>query len=129
MAKVGVWEPKSSVRLDSGKLRNFVSLMADAGDSVAGLLTEEEIAGEAGLMKLDEGAWEVANNLTDEEIVALVRFFTLAEMQFTGWDGGKQSPVIYLVRILKERGTFTPDLRKWIKAHTDNRYLPYGSAL
>jgi hypothetical protein len=35
--------------------------------------------------------------------------------------------VIYLVRLLKQRGTFEPELRQWIKANTDNRYLPNGA--
>ena len=71
----------------------------------------------------------MATALSDEELIGLVRFFTLAEMQLPGWDGGKQSPVIYLVRILKQRGAFTPMLRQWVKANTDNRYLPNGALL
>jgi hypothetical protein len=55
--------------------------------------------------------------------------FTLAEMHFQGWEAGKQNPVVYLVRMLRARGEFSADLRKWIRANTDNRYLPYGSAL
>ena len=50
-------------------------------------------------------------------------------MQLPGWEAGKKNPVIYLVRILKDRDGFDPELRKWIKTNTDNRYLPYGSAL
>ena len=49
--------------------------------------------------------------------------------QLPGWDGGVRSPVIYLVKLMKERGLFTPELRKWIKKNTDNRYLPNGSVL
>jgi hypothetical protein len=37
--------------------------------------------------------------------------------------------VIPLVKMLKERGDFDADLRKWIKSNTKNRYLPYGSAI
>ena len=28
---------------------------------------------------------------------------------------------------VRRRDAFDDDLRRWIKAHTDNRYLPYGS--
>jgi len=128
--KVGVWEPRAALRLDAEKLGHLVTLMnAAEGDNVVGLLSEREIANEAGLMKLNEEDWQAAESLEDFEITTLIRFFTLAEMQYAGWDGGKQSPVIYLVRILRRRDNFPAELRKWIKAHTENRFLPYGSAL
>ena len=128
--KVGIWQPTGEVRLDAGKLRHFASLMSVVeGDDLTGIFSANELANEAALMTLDADAWNVANSLTDSEIIALVRFFTLAEMQFADWVGGKRSPVVYLVRILKRRDKFSPELRKWIKANTDNRYLPYGSVL
>ena len=127
---VGVWEPRGPVRLDTEKLHHLVHTMAEADpDDLAKSFSPEEIRNEAGLMQQSEDAWQVASSLEDADIETLIRFFTLAEMQFPGWEAGKHSPVIYLVRILKHRGSFTPALRKWIKANTDNRYLPYGSAL
>lgn len=129
MANVGVWEPKKPVQIDVDTLQRLVGVMAVAGDDVAGALSAEDIEIQAPLMQQSEDAWQAAQALGDGEIEALIRFFTLAEMQLPGWEGGKKSPVIYLVRIMKERGTFTGTLRRWIKAHTDNRYLPYGSVL
>ena len=128
--RINIWEPKRPVHLDAGKLRHLVAVMqrADPGN-LAAALSEEEIDAEAGLMKQPEAAWAVAGELGDADIEALIRFFTLAEMQLPGWEAGSKSPVIYLVRILKQRDSFTADLRKWIKANTDNRYLPYGSVL
>lgn len=127
---VDVWEPKRPVRLDAEKLRYLVGVMGSADPAVlAGALSEVEIRRDSALMKQSEDAWQAALDLTDVEIETLIRFFTLAEMQLPGWEGGKHSPVIYLVRILKNRGTFSAALRKWIKANTENRYLPYGSVL
>ena len=36
---------------------------------------------------------------------------------------------IYLVKILKGRSAFRPELRKWVKTNSDNRYLPHGAVL
>ena len=111
-------------------MRHYASVMATASpDALGAALSEDEVARDAALMKQEESAWQVADQLETDEIVALVRFFTLAEQQLPGWDGGKQSPVIPLVRILRARDAFPGELRKWIKANTDNRWLPYGSAL
>lgn len=83
----------------------------------------------AWLMTLPEEAWQKAEELDTDELTALVRFFTLAEMRFAGWQAGKTSPVIAFARLLRARGAFSKELRLWIKANSDNRYLPYGSVL
>ena len=74
-------------------------------------------------------AWEIARALDSESAISLVRLFTLVEDQVSGWEAGNKSPVIWLVKVLKERGDLEADLRKWIKSNTKNRYLPHGSAL
>lgn len=129
----GVWDPgkrKQSVAPDVARLRDFVRIMeATDSEQLDAALSAEEIEANAPLMRLETSAWQVAEELETAELEALIRFFTLAEMQLPGWDGGKNSPVIALVALLKRRDAFTPELRKWIKANTDNRYLPYGSAL
>ena len=133
---VGVWEPGKAVTVDLQLLQYFLEVMGDEdslGDDnaleLSKRLTPEEISRYKGVMKLPEETWAVAESLTDRQVEDLARFFTLAEVQFAGWDAGKRSPVIPLVRILKKRGSFRSELRRWIKSHTDNRYLPYGSAL
>ena len=127
---VGVWEPKRPLHIEAKKLRHYVAVMAAAdARNLAASLSADELEADAALMQQREESWDAASELGDDDIETLIRFFTLAEMQLSGWDGGKQSPVIYLVKILKDRGTFTPELRKWIKSNTDNRYLPYGSVL
>lgn len=132
---VGVWEPGKAVTVDLQLLQHFLDVVGEEdslGDDALDLserLTPAEISKYKGVMKLPEDTWAVAESLTDGQVEDLARFFTLAEVQFAGWDAGKQSPVISLVRILRKRGSFRRELRKWIKSHTDNRYLPYGSAL
>jgi len=130
---IGTWEPgnKQSVEpVEHDKLKELISLYRQADpERLADVLSPALIQSDAGLMKLDEASWQNCQVLTDDEFEPLVRFFTLAEMQLPGWDGGVRSPVIYLVKLMKERGLFTPELRKWIKKNTDNRYLPNGSVL
>jgi hypothetical protein len=67
--------------------------------------------------------------LDDAQIVALVRLFTLAEMAFPGWKGADRSPVIAFAALLKQRGAFPAGLTAWIRANSDNRFLPYGSLM
>ena len=127
---IGVWEPRQPAKLDEAKLQHYIALFANADPiNLGAAMSDDDIKADASLMQLPESAWQLAEGLDDAGLESLVRFFTLAEMQLPGWEGGKQSPVIYLVRIMKARGSFTPELRKWIKATTDNRYLPYGSVL
>lgn len=130
----GIWEPggarKSS--LDQAMLRKVVSAAANAGragGSCAAALKESGLETDQWLMRCEPGDWDIAAALATDEIVALIRFFTLLEKQVSGWSAGDKSPVIPLVKILKRQDKFSPALRKWIKSNTDNRYLPYGSAL
>jgi hypothetical protein len=126
---VGSWEPaKTHNALDLPALLACITQSeAGAPGPLAASLTEAQQQGGAHWMKQAAAYWQTADALGDEDLQRMIRFFTLAEMQLPGWDAGKLSPVIYLVRMLKQRGTFAPELRQWIKANTDNRYLPNGA--
>ena len=130
---IGTWEPgkKKSVELvEHGKMVELLECFRQADpEKLSASLPSELINRDAALMKLDEESWRNCESLADDELEPLIKFFTLAEMQLPGWDGGVRSPVIYLANQLKKRGLFTPELRKWVKKNTDNRYLPNGSAL
>jgi hypothetical protein len=129
---VDVWEPsgKESRLVERGLLDRLVAFASGLAEVVtAEGLADAEIDSETSLMGLESNAWAAAEQLSTDEIAHLIRFFTLVEGQVAGWDAGKKSPVIPLVKILKDRGEFQPELRKWVKGNTDNRYLPYGSAL
>lgn len=74
--------------------------------------------------------WEAAaDGAGTDEIVAWIRFFTLAEAKLAGFEAGAKSPVVPLARVLRQRGEHTADLTRWIKAHTSNRFLPHGSVM
>ncbi len=125
----GVWEPNKKLEVDAARLRGLLAVCRAAGPDLAASLPPGFVQDNAMLMKQEEGDFAAAGELTDEEVIDLIRFFTVAEMQLPGWEGGKTNPVIYLVKILKHRDGFSAELRKWIKANTDNRWLPHGSAL
>lgn len=127
---VDVWEPSKPAAVNREKLEQYLQVLRNMSlDAIAEQLPETMQKSDAALMKLQETQWQVATELDDESLVLLIRFFTLAEMQLPNWDGGQTSPVIYFVRILKERGAFDADLKRWIKTNTDNRYLPNGAVL
>lgn len=87
----------------------------------------ERLAGTAHSNRAD---WQTASrDLSDTDLLALVRFYTLAESHFPAWKSGANSPVIVLARALRGRGAWPPDLTVWIKQNTENRFLPYGNLL
>jgi len=131
---IGVWDPDSNSekpqQIDLFMLQRFIQIARDEHlHDLDSHVSGSDRSSGAFLMKLEQSSWQLAEQLADEEIEHLIRFFTLAEKHISGWQGGKRSPVIWLVKILKERQVFTSDLRSWIKNNTDNRYLPYGSVL
>ncbi|NCF32857.1 MAG: hypothetical protein GWP50_04730 [Proteobacteria bacterium] len=71
--------------------------------------------------------WDaVCAELENAELVTLIRLFTLGEMQHPSWQAGAKSPVVPLVKLLKQRNAFDAALGRWIKANTTNRFLPHG---
>ena len=93
-------------------------------------LDKSRVAGLAGIARHDPSCdWAAASApLTAAQLEALIRLFTLAEA-LPGWEAGARSPVIVLAAELKKRGEYPAQLTGWIKAHTDNRFLPYGSLM
>jgi len=130
---VGVWKPSGDdeSRVLSPALLDRFLLLADgiSGRIDASMLDAAELANENWVMTSGPRAWAIARELDTESAISLVRLFTLVEDQVSGWEAGNKSPVIWLVKVLKERGDLEADLRKWIKSNTKNRYLPHGSAL
>ena len=70
-----------------------------------------------------------AATLTVQDLQALIKVFAKGEKEIPGWEAGAKSPVIPLVRELKKRGAYSPELTIWIKANSENRFLPHGSLM
>ena len=66
--------------------------------------------------------------LDAEELDALARLFTVIEQE-PGLEAGAKSPVIALCRRLRRHldADAFAELIRWIRVHSDNRFLPHGS--
>ena len=132
---VGTWEPpgqKKRTNIELSLIRRFLSFaesvdlehkLADADFRSAGLEKESWV------MSTDKEYWTELVSLELEELDSLARLFTILERDIAGWEGGKFCPVIYIVKELRKRGESISELKRWIKTHSTNRYLPYGSAI
>ena len=131
---VGTWEPpgqKQQTNIELSLIKRFLSFaesvdfehnLADADFRSAGLEKESWV------MSTDKECWTELVSLELEELNSLARLFTILERDLSGWEGGKFCPVIYIVKELRKRGESISELKRWIKTHSTNRYLPYGSA-
>jgi hypothetical protein len=130
MADVGVWQPDvNGVTLD-GALLNRLALAADRLDEPRFGLTQEEVVNFAALMRRQASDWApLLTDRSDAQLMQLARLFTLAEMRLSGWEALGRSPVIPIVAELRRRERYPHEMTAWIKAHTNNRFLPYGSLL
>jgi hypothetical protein len=72
--------------------------------------------------------YSISESLKREEIIALIKTFTIAEKIIDGWKAGSVSPVVWLFKKLKERTkSDQKELFDWIIDNTENVYLPTGS--
>ena len=132
---VGTWEPPGQKKhndIELSLIKRFLSFaesvdfdhkLADADFRSAGLEKESWV------MSTDKECWTELVSLELEELNSLARLFTILERDLSGWEGGKFCPVIYIVKELRKRGESISELKRWIKTHSTNRYLPYGSAI
>ncbi len=118
-----------ALELDAGVLEELAAAASRLEETNFGL-PRERISALAAVARQDERAdWQAAaTELDSTQLIGLVRLYTLAE-RLPGWEAGPRSPVIPLAAELKKRGDYPDDLTTWIKANTDNRFLPYGSLM
>ncbi|MGR6873015.1 hypothetical protein ACU6U9_12065 [Pseudomonas sp. HK3] len=81
------------------------------------------------LAQVDAKIWQqITSKLSPEQIKQLIGLFTLAEQQGE-WSLGEKSSVIPLFKILRKEQGVDRELVKWVKAHSDNKFLPFGPLL
>ena len=126
---MGTWDPGDRVTLSERHLECVRRGSTRLEDANLGL-DEAQLQLLAPVMSLEADQWEAAARQEDAvELVAWIRFFTLVEARLPGFEAGAKSPVIPLARVLRDRGEYPADLTAWIRAHSDNRFLPHGSLL
>jgi hypothetical protein len=129
---IGSWDPTATetFTISSEILAKFSRLAnSDQLTELGAQLSSEEIQQQAPIMRLDFQQWEnAAADIDSQTLIALIRFFTIAEQQLSGWEGQEKSPVIYLNKLLKLRKEpLDKDTLLLIRANSNNRFLPNGA--
>ena len=126
MSDVGSWEPDEPALADVH--RKILDAASKAlGEPQLGLSAEQQNSIRQAVRASAESWRDFAQERSSAEITNWIRALTRAEMMLSGFELGARSPVIALIRLLKQRGEYPDDLTEWVKEHTDNRFLPYGS--
>lgn len=134
---INTWNPDSELQkktpaATSINLQDYIDTGASASiEEEIRELAKSRIDELTPLMKQPENYWRTATkSLPDANLWHLIRFFTVAEEIHGQLFAGKESPVIALNRLLKQRNApLSREQILWIKSHTTNRYLPNGSVL
>jgi hypothetical protein len=130
---LGSWDPEASaeaesIAIDRPTLERLAQFSrAEQLDELEDQLDSDERQRLSGLMSIDRNQWLLAaQELSDEEVLHLIRFFAVAE-NLPGWEAGERSPVIPLAKTLRKRGQrLEKELLLWLRKVNENRFLPYG---
>ena len=123
---VDSWDP-SAASLTS-RHRVILNKAVSQLESESLQFTDDEQALLRPTMLVSSEAWQsFADSESNASVEAWIKVLTLVERDFNGFEAGNRSPVLTLIKVLKERDALPDDLFSWIKAHTRNRFLPYGS--
>jgi hypothetical protein len=130
------WEPTSTgkqqdayVITDDFLQRIVLFMSTQKDDDISVFLTSKEQDDHQPIMHADKTSWfDKKEQLSTADIITLIKFFTLAEMQLDNWTAEEKSPVIWLTKILRQKGeSLDKDLLLWIKSYSDNKFLPHGA--
>ena len=130
---VGVFDPQGGSQGATALTATDVERLVEAAQQLEAEhfgLSELELARLGPLARSAAYDWPALVADSDNSTIeALIRLLTLAEQRYPAWEAGAESPVIPLARALKQRGTYPAGLTAWIRAHSTNRFLPYGSLM
>jgi glycerol-3-phosphate O-acyltransferase len=132
---IGEWQPENSAQqttIDTEKLEALIAI-SQRGEllELADQLGDDDQQWLAFSMHAVRDTWlQAADALSNDKLVHLMKALAIAEMNIPGCSVAEKSPVIYLNRLLKQRGDslMREDLL-WIKQHSNNRFLPNGPVL
>lgn len=129
---INEWQPTTAINISA--LKSLVPVGQEVLQKPVQLSdwVSKELQTEAqGWLRLSEKEWQnTLNDLSTEQLFPLAAFFTLAEMQFSGWQCGDSNPAIWIFRWLRSnKQQPEKEAIKKLKQLTDNRFIPYGSVL
>ena len=126
MSEVGSWEPDAPELSEVHRETLGVAIQAIDQPQLGLSAVQQEMIRQA--VRASAESWtKFAQGQSSDAIASWIRALTRAEMVLEGLELGDRSPVIALARLLKRRGDYPAALTAWVKANTDNRFLPYGS--
>lgn len=128
------WDPNADAQKKSYALKNEVLLNIISQrqklpeQPIAEYFDAEALQIHSAMMKLDRETWlEAISCFSEAQLLSLIEFLTLAEKQNSAWQAGADSPVIYIVKFMRQnKMPLSKDMLLWIKANSDNRFLPNG---
>ena len=124
MGEIGSWDPDPKL---SEQHRDILDRAADAIDQPGLGMTTEAQQMLSSVIQASPQIWlDFVEQETTIRIIGWIKVLTLIE-EVLGVEVGAKSPVITLVRLLKKRNVYPNNLTEWIKSHSNNRFLPYGS--
>jgi len=124
MGEIGSWDPDPKL---SEQHRDILDRAADAIDQPGLGMTTETQQMLSSVIQASPQIWlDFVEQETTIRIIGWIKVLTLIE-EVLGVEVGAKSPVITLVRLLKKRNAYPNYLTEWIKSHSNNRFLPYGS--
>ncbi len=129
---IGSWTPeteKAAISIDKAWLKRCITLSDEASlSALPAPFTDEGLQRYSPVMRLTLAPWqEAVADLSNDELIALIRFFTVAEERISGWDAGAESPAIWINKVLRQRGEkLSVETLRWIRANSSNRFIPNG---
>ncbi|MCY3626698.1 MAG: hypothetical protein F4039_02455 [Gammaproteobacteria bacterium] len=126
MSDVVQWNPKSANL--SSVHAEVLHTLANELDSENFSLTKQQREILGPVVCIQHNSWsDFAKNRSTDLLVGWIKVLVLCAEQYPDLESGAKSPVIPLVRILRQRGHYPTTLTTWIKSHSTNKFLPYGS--
>ncbi len=124
---VDSWQPvQAPSQLDEAALTKLINLAAQTSDNSHLTVEMDWIQP---LAHADNKIWsQSAQNLQENELIDLIRLLTVIEEK-QNWNLAEKSPVIALFKALRKKAGINKELVQWVKANSDNKYLPFGPLL
>ncbi len=124
---VDSWQPiQAPSTLDESDLNKLVTLAHDFNvdtDLTAQLSWIQPLA------HADNKIWALSiQNIPQQPLIELIRMLTVLE-ETQAWGLAEKSPVIALFKQLRKIAGIDKPLVQWVKAHSDNKFLPFGPLL